>query len=129
MFDLLGIMLYHGWVVDPSSEVAPVISDLSYNQLTNNIFAWREEAVKNNNNDLLVKGEKKRVVCFCSLYLLLYLNILMHLSICMYGSCCCAVVTQVTRDQECLQAHGFKSFLLSDFGLFWVILGYGSPPA
>lgn len=59
VFDLLGIMLYHGWVVDPSSEVAPVITDLSYNQLTNNIFAWREEAVKNNNNDLLVKGEKK----------------------------------------------------------------------
>lgn len=60
VFDLLGIMLYHGWVVDPSSEVAPVITDLSYNQLTNNIFAWREEAVKNNNNDLLVKGEKKK---------------------------------------------------------------------
>ncbi|ROT71609.1 hypothetical protein C7M84_010060 [Penaeus vannamei] len=56
VFDLLGIMLYHGWVVDPSSEVAPVITDLSYNQLTNNIFAWREEAVKNNNNDLLVKA-------------------------------------------------------------------------
>ncbi|XP_042883156.1 ubiquitin carboxyl-terminal hydrolase MINDY-1-like isoform X3 [Penaeus japonicus] len=56
VFDLLGIMLYHGWVVDPSSEVSPVITDLSYNQLTNNIFAWREEAVKNNNNDLLVKA-------------------------------------------------------------------------
>lgn len=56
VFDLLGIMLYHGWVVDPSSEAAAIIKDLSYNQLTNNIFAWREEAVKNNNNDLLVKA-------------------------------------------------------------------------
>ncbi|KAK7071263.1 Ubiquitin carboxyl-terminal hydrolase MINDY-2 [Halocaridina rubra] len=56
VFDLLGITLYHGWVVDPSSEVADVIGDLSYNQLTNNIFAWREEALKNNNNDLLVKA-------------------------------------------------------------------------
>lgn len=56
VFDLLGIMLYHGWVVDPSSEAAAIIKDLSYNQLTNNIFAWREEAIKNNNNDLLVKG-------------------------------------------------------------------------
>ncbi|XP_066950433.1 ubiquitin carboxyl-terminal hydrolase MINDY-1-like isoform X1 [Macrobrachium rosenbergii] len=56
IFDLLGIMLYHGWVVDPSSEVAEIIKGLSYNQLTNNIFAWREEAVKNNNNDLLVKA-------------------------------------------------------------------------
>ena len=56
VFDLLGIMLYHGWVVDPSSEAAAIIKHLSYNQLTNNIFAWREEAIKNNNNDLLVKG-------------------------------------------------------------------------
>ncbi|XP_042223347.1 ubiquitin carboxyl-terminal hydrolase MINDY-1-like isoform X2 [Homarus americanus] len=56
VFDLLGIMLYHGWVVDPSSEAAAIIKDLSYNQLTNNIFAWREEAIKNNNNDLLVKA-------------------------------------------------------------------------
>ncbi|XP_045139003.1 ubiquitin carboxyl-terminal hydrolase MINDY-1-like isoform X2 [Portunus trituberculatus] len=56
IFDLLGIMLYHGWVVDPSSEAATIIKHLSYNQLTNNIFAWREEAVKNNNNDLLVKA-------------------------------------------------------------------------
>ncbi|XP_068228814.1 ubiquitin carboxyl-terminal hydrolase MINDY-1-like isoform X2 [Palaemon carinicauda] len=56
IFDLLGIMLYHGWVVDPSAEVSEIIRDLSYNQLTNNIFAWREEAVKDNNNDLLVKA-------------------------------------------------------------------------
>lgn len=56
VFDLLGIMLYHGWVVDPTSEVAEIIRSLSYNQLTNNIFAWREEARKNNNNDLLVKA-------------------------------------------------------------------------
>ncbi|KAK8405285.1 hypothetical protein O3P69_001692 [Scylla paramamosain] len=56
VFDLLGIMLYHGWVVDPSSEAAAIIKHLSYNQLTNNIFAWREEAIKNNNNDLLVKA-------------------------------------------------------------------------
>lgn len=56
VFDLLGIMLYHGWVIDPSSEAAAIINDLSYNQLTNNIFAWREEAIRTNNNDLLVKA-------------------------------------------------------------------------
>ncbi|KAK3892915.1 hypothetical protein Pcinc_003255 [Petrolisthes cinctipes] len=56
IFDLLGIMLYHGWVVDPSSEAAPIITSLSYNQLTNNIFAWKEEAIRNNNNDLLMKA-------------------------------------------------------------------------
>ncbi|XP_071534130.1 ubiquitin carboxyl-terminal hydrolase MINDY-2-like isoform X2 [Panulirus ornatus] len=56
VFDLLGIMLYHGWVVDPSSEAAAIIKDMSYNQLTNNIFAWREEAIRTNNNDLLVKA-------------------------------------------------------------------------
>lgn len=56
IFDLLGIMLYHGWVVDPGSEAAPIITSLSYNQLTNNIFAWKEEAIRDNNNDLLMKG-------------------------------------------------------------------------
>ncbi|XP_045605552.2 ubiquitin carboxyl-terminal hydrolase MINDY-1 isoform X1 [Procambarus clarkii] len=56
VFDLLGIMLYHGWVIDTSSEAAAIIQDLSYNQLTNNIFAWREEAIRTNNNDLLVKA-------------------------------------------------------------------------
>ncbi|CAL4062137.1 unnamed protein product [Meganyctiphanes norvegica] len=56
VFDLLGIPLYHGWVVDPGSEAASVVGSLSYNQLTNNIFAWREEAVKTNDNDLLLKA-------------------------------------------------------------------------
>lgn len=68
VFDLLGIMLYHGWVVDPSSEAATIIKDLSYNQLTNNIFAWREEAIKNNNNDLLVKGTIDPVISIFYLY-------------------------------------------------------------
>lgn len=56
VFDLLGVPLYHGWVVDPASEAATVVGNLSYNQLTNNIFAWREEAVKSNNNELLLKA-------------------------------------------------------------------------
>nr|ACO15597.1 YPL191C [Caligus clemensi] len=38
-FDLLNISLYHGWLVDPQSEEAPVVGDLSYNALVEKVIS------------------------------------------------------------------------------------------
>ena len=40
IFDLLDISLFHGWLVDPNSEVARVIGQSSYNQLVERIIQW-----------------------------------------------------------------------------------------
>ena len=57
VFDLLGVSLYHGWVVEPNSEAGAIIANMSYNQLTNNIISWHHQAKTGNDNDLLVKGK------------------------------------------------------------------------
>ncbi|KAL7636557.1 UNVERIFIED_CONTAM: hypothetical protein RMT77_013332 [Armadillidium vulgare] len=56
IFDVLEVSLYHGWVVEPSSEASSIVSNLSYNQLTNNIIMWRDQATSKNDNDLLLKA-------------------------------------------------------------------------
>lgn len=38
-FDMLGVALVHGWVVDPSSEHATALGNLSYNQVTDRILS------------------------------------------------------------------------------------------
>jgi hypothetical protein len=40
IFDLLDISLFHGWLVDPNSEAAEFIGQLSYNQLVERIIEW-----------------------------------------------------------------------------------------
>ncbi|XP_038624192.1 ubiquitin carboxyl-terminal hydrolase MINDY-1 isoform X2 [Tachyglossus aculeatus] len=45
VFDLLGIPLYHGWLVDPQSpEVASAVGKLSYNQLVEKIIACKHSS-------------------------------------------------------------------------------------
>ena len=39
IFDMLGVSLYHGWLVDPQDEVAwPIISKLSYNKIVERVI-------------------------------------------------------------------------------------------
>ncbi|CAG0880298.1 unnamed protein product [Cyprideis torosa] len=42
IFDLLGIPLYHGWVIDPQSQEYPAVNGCSYNQLVERIFCDKE---------------------------------------------------------------------------------------
>ncbi|XP_016402316.1 protein FAM63A-like, partial [Sinocyclocheilus rhinocerous] len=42
VFDLLDILLYHGWLVDPQSpEVVSAVGKLSYNQLVEKIIDFK----------------------------------------------------------------------------------------
>ena len=56
VFDVVRVNLYHGWVVDPEWPAAEVVQSLTYNQLTNNIIAWREEAQQKTDDIRLMKG-------------------------------------------------------------------------
>ena len=39
LFDLVGVPLYHGWVVDPqNSQYCHVVKDISYNQLVEKVI-------------------------------------------------------------------------------------------
>ena len=38
MFDLMGVALYHGWLVDPQTPCHRVVKELSYNQLVEMII-------------------------------------------------------------------------------------------
>ncbi len=38
IFDLLGVPLYHGWLVDPQNAWYEVVRDLSYNQLAEKVI-------------------------------------------------------------------------------------------
>lgn len=43
MFDLLKIVLYHGWLVDPQDEAAvKAIQNLSYNQVVEKMISTKE---------------------------------------------------------------------------------------
>ena len=39
VFDLVGVPLYHGWLVDPQNPCYEVVKDLSYNQLAEKIIS------------------------------------------------------------------------------------------
>ena len=55
VFDLLGIPLYHGWLVDPESpEVVAAISNCSYNQLVEKIIAQKNA----NKEELITEGDQ-----------------------------------------------------------------------
>ncbi|EGV91218.1 Protein FAM63A [Cricetulus griseus] len=45
IFDLLGIPLYHGWLVDPQSpEAVSAVGKLSYNQLVEKIITCKHSS-------------------------------------------------------------------------------------
>ncbi|CAF0921367.1 unnamed protein product [Didymodactylos carnosus] len=55
IFDLLGIQLLHGWLIDPQeTELLSIIGDLGYNQLVEKIITQRhsdkEELIREKNN-------------------------------------------------------------------------------
>lgn len=38
IFDLVGVPLYHGWLVEPQNPCCQVVKDLSYNQLAEKVI-------------------------------------------------------------------------------------------
>ena len=64
IFDLLGIKLHHGWLVDPqSTEYKAAIGNLGHNQLVEKIVASKE-----GNNDSQLSSEGGFQSCFMSCY-------------------------------------------------------------
>ena len=64
IFDLLGIKLHHGWLVDPqSTEYKAAIGNLGHNQLVEKIVASKED-----NNDSQLSSEGTFRSCFMNCY-------------------------------------------------------------